>query len=196
LTSNSSNVKLAVTPTDPGSNSITVNVGSGFTTATYYVYTLGSAGSGTYSVSAPNYTSGPNDTVIFAPSGVVIVESDGANPPSTACFGTCNVPLAGGPRSLTAFSYQLSTDGQNSLVGTQPVMGSASVTVPLGNTNSSAGTLSPGSAIFTAGSYFATVTFTPNAIGSTTVSVTQPAGWTTPGLVGGINVTQIGLNVQ
>ncbi len=196
LTSNSPNVKLALSPTDPGSNSITVTVGSGFTTATYYVYALASSGSGTYSASASNYTSGPNDTVFFAPSGVVIVESIGTNPPNTICSGTCNVPLAGGAVSLTAFSYQLSTDGQNTLVGTQPVMGSASVTVPLGNTNSSAGTLSPGSAIFTAGSYFATVTFTPKATGSTTVSVTQPPGWTTPALVGGTNVTQIGLNVQ
>jgi streptogramin lyase len=196
LSSNSANLKLAVNPTDPGSNSITVTVGSGFTTAAYYVYALAGSGSGTYSVSAPSYTSGPNDTVTFAPSGVVILESNGANPPSAVCYGTCNVPLAGGRVSLTVFSYQLSTDGLNTPVGPQPVMGTGSANVSLGNSNTAAGTLSSGAPTIAAGSYYATVSFTPKATQSTTVSVTQPTGMTTPGPFNNANVAQIAITIN
>ncbi len=196
LTSNSNNVKLAVNPTDAGSSSITVPVAAGATTASYWVYSLASSGSGTYGASAAGYTSGSPDTVTFAPSGVIILQTTNANPPTAVCFGTCPVPLANGAVSVTVMAYQLSTDGSNTLVGPQALMGNGSVVVPLGNTNAGAGTLSTSSPTIAAGSYYATFTFTPKATGSATISVSQPTGFATPGLFQNTNVTQIIMNVQ
>jgi hypothetical protein len=190
LTSNNpSLLKLAVNATDPGSNTITLNMSAGAQIATYYVYALGSSGSATYTATAPGYGSG-SDTVYLAPSAILILGPGG-------CPGSCTVSLSGGAQSLMVITDALSTDGQNTPDpnAIQPLAGNVALTVTLGNTNRGAGTV-PGSASIAGGQSSGTVTFTDVATGSTTVSVSRPTGWTAPGLYSGINLTQVVITVQ
>ena len=113
-------MQLAVNPTDPGSNNIVVTVPAGQSTATYYVYSLQSAGTATYGASATGYTAS-TDTLTLAPSGFIIY---GTTPSGTqTCAISCNVPLSGGAQTFTVYASQLSTDGNFTLVGTQSLAG-------------------------------------------------------------------------
>jgi len=188
LTSNSSSLKLALNPTDPGSNTITVNVGAGSSLGYFWAYASGASGTATYTASASGYGTA-TDTVTLAPSGMVILQSNG-------CYGACTVNLSGGAVSLMVESYQLSTDGANTPQTLEPVAGNGSVNVLLSNSNPAAGTLSSPSVNIVGGSAQSSVMFTPLATQSTTVSVTQPTGWTVPGLYGTTNVSQIKITVQ
>jgi hypothetical protein len=168
-------LQLAVNPTDAGSNTIVVTVPSSANSAIYYVYGLASSGTATYSASAPGYGSG-TDTVILAPSGIVI-------------FGPSGVSLSGGAQALTVFAYQLSTDGANTPQNAQSLAGQTSLTVTIGNSNPSAGTL-PSSVNIAPGTGSSQITFTPaSQPSSTTISVTQPTGYTTPGASTSVAIT-------
>ncbi|HLH16921.1 MAG TPA: putative Ig domain-containing protein [Bryobacteraceae bacterium] len=175
LTSNSPQLQLAVNPTDPGSNSIQITVPAGTQVGSYWVYSLGSSGTATYSANSPNYV-GFTDTVTLAPSGIVILPN-----------GPTTVSLSGGSASFSVFTAQLSTDGKNTPATPQALAGNAALSVTLANGTPSVGTLNGQSGAnvtvsVAAGASSANVTFGPTATGSTTISVpSQPAGFTIPG---------------
>jgi len=176
LTVNSSLLKLAVNPSDPGSNSITLNIPGGGQSASYWVFGLGSSGSPTYSATAPGYGSG-TDTVTLAPSGIAII-------------GPTTASVSAGPTQLTVLTAQLSTDGQNTPLAQQALAGNTPLTVTLTNTNPSAGTV-PASVSIAGGTGSSLVAFTPVGAGMVTkVSVNQPTGFTLPS-----SNTQLGISV-
>jgi hypothetical protein len=166
-------LQLAVNPTDAGSNTITVTVPQGQFNVSYWVYALASSGTATYTATAPGYGSG-HDTAFFAPSAVILVGS---------ALGGSTVSSSAGPQTLTVITNQLTADGQNTpqLGSAQPLAGNVPLTVLLGNSNGAAGTLSAASVNIAPGTTSSTVTFTPKATGTATISITEPSGWTVPG---------------
>jgi hypothetical protein len=181
---------LAVNATDAGSNTIVVTVPQGQQVGTYWVYALGSTGTATYSASAPNYGFG-QDTTTLAPSAVIILGP--SNQP-----GSTTVASNAGPQTVTVLTDMLSTDGQNTPQpgGIQPLAGNTPLSVLLSNSNTTAGKLSAASVSIPAGSSSGTVTYTPAATGNSVISVTEPNGYTTPGLFNGsLNLTQFTFQV-
>jgi hypothetical protein len=181
---------LAVNPTDPGANTITLNIAQGQSIGSYWIYALGSSGSATYTASAPSYGSA-GDTTFLAPSSVLIV-GPGGQPGSVAVSPTA------GPQTLTVLTDQLTTDGNNTPQpgAIQALAGNVSLTVLLSNSNPGAGTLSAASVSIAPGTTSGTVTFNPAAAGNATISVTEPTGWTMPGLYGSFNLAQFVFGVQ
>jgi hypothetical protein len=208
LTSNSPFVQLAVNPTDPGSNSITVTVPAGQHVATYWVYGLGTgltSGEGaspqtvTYTASTTSNGSG-TDTVTLAPSAILVSGPNDA-------FGSFSVSASsGGAQAMTVVTDVLTNDGNNTPTNDgfgQPLAGNAGnnpLLVTLANSNSSAGSLAPLTVSIAPGNFMGTATFTPTSPGNTTISVTQPAAWignvgTYPSGVGPLNLTQVLITV-
>jgi len=188
LTSNSGLLKLSTNGTDAGASSILINIPQGVSFATYWVYSLGSAGAATYSGAAPGYTSTGDDSVTLTPSGIVV-------------FPLASTTMAnGGSSSFGVSTAQLSVDGLNTPQSQQNLAGNLSLTVALTNSNPTIGKLN-GSASATVniaiapGTSVTNVSFTPTASGSTTVSVTQPPGWSTPANFPTGSSTQIGFLV-
>jgi hypothetical protein len=185
-------LQLAVNATDPGSNTIFVTVPPGQSLGTYWVYALASSGTATYTASATGYGTAPPDTTTLAPSAVIIV-GPGGQP------GSVFVSSSAGPQTVTAITDQLTTDGSNTPQpgAIQALAGNVTLSVLLGNSNTSAGTLSASSVNILPGASQGTVTFTPKATGNATISVTEPAGWTMPGLyAGSFDLTLFTFGVQ
>jgi hypothetical protein len=187
-------LQLAVNPTDAGANSIIVTVPAGQQTGSYWIYGLGSSGTATYSANSPDYGPSPQpDTTTLAPSAIIIVGSQ---------LGGASVSSGAGPQPLLVTTNRLTTDGQNTpqLNSAQSLAGNVPLTVNLGNTNSGAGTLSATSVNIAPGTTSNTLTFTPKATGNATISVTEPTGWTTPGLfvnfLGTFDLTKFTFQVQ
>jgi hypothetical protein len=184
-------LQLAVNPTDAGSNNITVSIAAGQSIGSYWIYGLASSGTATYTASAPGYGSG-GDTTFLAPSGIIIIGPGGVP-------GSTFVSPNAGPQTLTVITDQLTTDGNNTPQPggfEQPLAGNVPLSVLLSNNNPGAGTLSSSSVTIAPGSFTGTVTFTPAATGSATISVTQPAGWTVPGLFGTTDLTSFLFKIQ
>jgi hypothetical protein len=161
---------LSDTATDPGLGVLTINVPQGSNTATFYLQSLASTGSGTYTVSSPVSLSATG-TVTFTPSGVVVAG------PSGFRFDFATVGVS---ETYTVSMAQLNPN-DNSFVqvqqlasGSQPVTVTLASSVPSVATITSPVTINPGS---TSG----TATFNPLASGETFISITEPvAGYTTP----------------
>ena len=174
LHSNSPLLMLSKTATGAGAATIAIDFVQGQGNAPYFVQSLGSSSTATYTATAPGYGPG-TDTVTMVPSGIVIL-------------GPGSVSLAGGPQSLTVFTAQLSAS--NVPVVPQALAGGASLTVSLTNSPGVAGSV-PASVTVAAGASSTTALFTPLVAGiSTTVSVVQPSGWTVP-----TTLTSLGISV-
>ena len=178
--SNSPLVTFSTTATGAGSASIGFDIPAGGNIAYFYVQSLGSSGSASYTATAPGYGSGTAN-VTMMPSGVVILGPNFSP-------GPINVGVSGPPPVLTVYTAQLSAS--NSPATPQSLAGGAPLTVSLTNFPGKAGTV-PATVIITPGTSSSDVLFTPSAVGSTTVSVVQPGGWTLP-----TTWTSIGINVN
>jgi hypothetical protein len=161
LQSNSNQLLLSADNVNWAS-SITVTVAANSTTANYYIQALGSSGQASYTASTGNFQPA-TDTISMVPSGVVIV-------------GSTSASVSEGAQQYTISTVQL--DGSDN-PGTPQNLATGPLAVSLGNTNPAAGTFAA-SVTIQAGTNGNSVTFTPLATGSTTLSVTQPTGWTTP----------------
>ena len=173
IQSSSGQLLLAVAPTDAGSSSIIVTVPQGQRSVNFYVQSLTDTGSGTYAASASGFTSSPNISAQFAPSGIVI------SPPSMS------ISLAAG--SATASVFPAALDGSGAFVAAEPLAGGVSSVSVAVSSNSAHATV-PASVTLQPGLDPATVnlfnlnnlTITPVSQGPATISVTQPAGFATP----------------
>jgi hypothetical protein len=163
---------LAVNPTDTGSTTIQVTIPAGSTSATYYLIALASSGSATYTGSATGFGS-RNGTVNMAPSGVAIAGPNGLGIPFFSAS------IAAGNTPLTLYIGQLDPTTHNFVIQ-QQVAGSLGISVTLGDSNSSIGTV-PTPVTVAGGSSTAVVQFTPLLTGSTGISVVTPSGYTTSG---------------
>ena len=168
---------LSASPTAAGTASITIHMAAGSQFATYYLQSLGSAGSASYTASAPTGYSPATGIVALAPSGVVI-----------AGASNITIPLSGGAISLAVKVGYL--DATGAPVAEQVLAGGPNLVVTLQNTTPATGTV-PGTVTITAGTSAKTATFTPAHVGTTTVSVQPPPGWPTP-----TSLTQVGITVQ
>jgi hypothetical protein len=169
LTSNDSHLLLSTTGLDKGSASITVTIAAGTTTGSYFIYGLASAGTGSYTATAPGHAS-RTSTITYAASGIEVQGPSGGQGFATT--------IAGGPVKISLVSAALDSGGNFLMY--QPLAGVASpVTVSLTSSSPATGTISP-SATIPAGSGSASATFTPLAAGRTTITVSTPTGYSIP----------------
>jgi hypothetical protein len=164
---------LAANATDPGGNTITLTLNANALSGSYYVYGLGSAGTATYTISAPGYATA-SDTIYLAPSGIIML------PPP---YDPSAVSVSGGPQGLTVYTAQLSTDGNNTPTALQPLSGhNSTLAVTLTSSNTRAGTVTPAFIRPASGTGVATFTAMVTGLGSVTVSVIPPTGWVLPSM--------------
>jgi hypothetical protein len=177
-----SKVLLAPNATTVGMASITVAVAQGATGFSYYVQALDEAGTVQVTASAPGFVNGTG-TVTLVPSGFVILTPTSIN--TTAAGANVNLRLCAARLSPTTLNYA----AQGTLrFGVAP----ASVGATSSNTAAGAIVNSPANV---AGNENCTATgaagvnFDPIAPGTTTVSITPPAGFSIPSNMQQINAT-------
>jgi hypothetical protein len=166
LTSNDPKLLLSNSANTPGSSSIVVVVPANSTTASYYLQVLASSGTATYSATASGYQSGAG-TVTFGNSGVVLSGPFGIG---TTFFPA---PLSGGPVPMAVYTALLDSNGYH----TQQLAPGFTVTASLSSSSTNVGTITPQVTIV-GGSDNAVAQFIPVTTGSSTVSVSTPAGYT------------------
>ena len=172
LTSNDpSRLLLSATATDAGSSSLTVTIPAGSNNTSFYLQAFGNPAAVTYTASAPGFQSG-SGTVQVTPSGVVL-----AGPFGIAFPFPFSTTTTSSPTNLTAFAAQL--DGSGNFVSTQQLAGGLSLPVSLTSSNTGVATVTPQVTI-AGGSDNAVAQFTPKGVGSATISVVTPPGYTGP----------------
>jgi len=171
LASNSGQLLLANSATSAGSGAITVTVPAGQLAGVYFLQGAGNSGAPTYTVTAPGYPT-KTGTITLASSGIVIAGPFGFGSPLTTTVAQGNQPVTVSTAVL---------DGSNNPIQTQQLAGGKSVSVVLNNSDSSVGTVTSPVTI-TGGNDSVNTPFHPVHTGSTVITVTQPTGFTTPGL--------------
>ena len=161
----------------------TVTIAQGNTTGFVLVQGLDTSGTVGLTASAPGYGSG-GGFVTLTPSAFVLSGPNGIGQPFSLGIG--------GQATLTVTAERL--DSTLKVAETQPVRNGSSVTVNLSSSNPSVGTTSPASVTFTGGDTSATVQFTSLSLGSTTISASVPAGFSTP--ANGLNSVTVTGNTQ
>ena len=170
ITSNNpSQLLVSGDPTAAGSDHITVNVPAGSRNANFYLYGLASSGSPGFTLTASGYAAYTASETL-TPSGVLI-----AYGPQFLKQVTTNV--SSGNLALTVYTAQLDP-GTLGFVQFQPAAGGFSTVVPVSDSNTSAGTISPQSVTFNGNDASKNVVFTPTAPGGlANISVTAPASF-------------------
>jgi hypothetical protein len=164
-------VSLAEHIGDAGSGTLTLPVNAGVTTFSIYAQGLMSSGSAGITASAPGYAAGSSQATL-APSAFVLAGPNGV--------GGSFLANQNSSTSLTVSAAQL--DGSGNVAAIQQVRGGTTVTVPLAVANAALGTLAPPGLTFTAGTSSAQTQFNAgSSAGSTTISLTEPSGFVTPG---------------
>jgi hypothetical protein len=170
LTSNSASLRLSTDGASAGSGAITVHIPGGGFNGTYYLQSIAGSGSGTYTATAPGYTT-RTATIQFAPSGVVIAGPFGLHTPF---FGAS---VSGGTTPITVYMAQLDP-GTGNPAAIQALAGGQSVSISLTSSVTAVGTIaSP--VIMNGGAATANgvvTLFTPVSEGNTVVSVVTPPG--------------------
>jgi len=165
---------LSSSPTGPGTTSLTTIVpGGAITSSPIFVQALAGSGQVGLTITSPGYTP-QNKFVTFTRSGFVLLQSD---------FATT---IASGNTALTIVSAQF--DDRSVRQSIQPLRPGAAATVPLTSTSGTIGRITP-SVSFAGGDSTKTATFTPLAVGSTSVVVGVPNGFNEPGAGGSLRVT-------
>lgn len=167
LTSSSPLLSLSAAETDAGSNTVTLTIPAGGTSANYYLQAKASSGEATYTATAPGFAA-KSATVKLAPSGVVIVGPLGLGYQMLA-------PLNGGPQPASVMTAVLDPV-TGAFLGIQPLAGGQSLHIPLANSDASIGTVLA-SVTLTGGSSSAVAEFIPRAPGSARISVETPVGY-------------------
>jgi hypothetical protein len=169
---NPSLILLAATPADAGQPSITVSVGAGGSSFSFYAQALGGAGTVQLTAAAPGYTGG-SATATLAPSGFVLDASD-----LQIARGAADIDLT--IRSVRLDPVSLAFLKDSNCTSCQALRPGASGTIPLTSSNPAVGVVL-GTAAFGGGDMSATVQFDPRSVGSTTISVgPQPLPFSTP----------------
>jgi hypothetical protein len=158
--SNPALLLLSTSPTAAGSPSIPVNVSGSSTTGTYYIQSLASSGTVTYTASAPGFAP-HTGTITLTPSGVVV--GDGINPGAFVLGNTVVVSLAQLDPATNAFVQvqQLAGGHAPVSINMSTTVGGAVITTPV---------------VINAGADSVAATLTGS--GSGTVTAATPAGFT------------------
>ena len=182
--SDSTKVLLSTNPTTVGSSSIGLQLAAGATTLTFYVQALASSGPVTLTASASGYSSGTGNVGLLG-SAFVFGTANGV----AGNFSTTTISPATG---LTVALWQLDSSSRPLSPAQLRPGSSASVAVVSGTP--STGTITGSPALFNSGdSSNSNLAFQPaqscNAPCTTVLSVTQPAGFSTPASGGQLTVT-------
>ena len=176
---------LSTEATQPGSKSITVTIPAGGFTASYFLHALGDSGTVSYSASAPGFQA-RQANVILAPSGVIITGPTGT--PDEAEYLRPNAPLGvngfftkkGQPVPVVLYSAYLDPVTHRCAdITVQPLRAGVSLRADVRNEDPSIGTLES-TVTIQGGSAQGYAKFVPLRTGSTVLSVSTPAGFTTP----------------
>jgi hypothetical protein len=170
LTSNSGQLLLSASPTTAGSASITINIPAGQSSAPFVMQAFAESGTATYTVTAPGYGS-RSATVSFAPSGIVIAGPLGPGFP-------LSMPVSAGSQEVTVSTALLHPD-TGSYVMSQPLAGGTDLAVSLTSSDSAVARIQSAVTI-RGGTDSVVMPFTLLSVGSVTLSVETPAGFTTP----------------
>jgi hypothetical protein len=163
-----SRLLLAMAPNQTGSKSIVLKLNSLYVeTPDFYLQALAGSGTATFTVTAPNFGTAKG-TVKFGPAAIVI-----AGPLNTPSFRTTTGVVA----KITASSALLDATGK---VVPQAVAGGLTVTANITNSDPKVGRLSSSSLTLSGGEISASTAFTPAGVGSTTLAIMVPAGFTPP----------------
>jgi len=173
----SSIIRLSNNNDGPWSSSINVTVAANNTSAVYYIESLASTGTASYTVSTTGGFGPATDNLTLTPSGILMYSTN------TGAFLTLD---EGQTAPFTVLAAQL--DDSDNFVATQNV--ASNVTVNFVNSNSNAGTF-PGSLTISVGTSTNTsglFTAGTSAAG-TRISVQQPTGFATPTSLQSVAVT-------
>ncbi len=180
-------VKITITSDDPkrllfsrsqeiaGSPSIVVNVpGSIPESADFYIQALDDSGTATYTASAPGYASGTGK-ITLAPSGFILAAPSLASKTGPNSF---EASRDAGFINIRIVSALLDPSGN--YVSKQMLAGGVSASVEVTNSNPEVGSLVTSKATFLGGFDTATLKFKTSMIGTTTLALSTPPGFTAP----------------
>jgi hypothetical protein len=171
-----SKVLLATASGGNGSGSITLQVGAGNSSIpTFYIYGLDGSGTVQLTATAPGYANGTT-TVTLRPSGFVI-SSDSFT--TTALSANTGLTIATAMLDPTTFAN----------LGSQALRPGVSASVPITSSNATVGVITSSPVAFAPGEYQKSTAFDPIGGGTTTLAITQPAGFSTPNTKQQINAT-------
>ena len=162
-------IALSRTGIDAGSGQVTITIAQGLNYANFYVYGQSTSGTGTFTVTAPNFQSTGATETLTSPS-VVISGPSGFGVNSIFC---CS------PQTLYVQTGIFDGSGN---FGAQQVAGTNPLTVILGDDATTVGTISPQTAVIPAGPSGGTanITFTPANTGTADITAFEPSGYATP----------------
>ncbi|MGB6393713.1 MAG: PKD domain-containing protein [Candidatus Acidiferrales bacterium] len=167
IASSSPNLLLATSPAGSFSQTITSTINTNGTGASgFSMQALAGSGTATITASAPGYATG-TITVTLVPSGVLW--ENGSFSTTTFSANT----------TLTLAMVQLNPTTLANAGVQELRTGAAPVTVTLGSSNTTVGTL-PSSVTFTADVSSVTASFQPLTAGTTNLTITTPSGFSTP----------------
>jgi hypothetical protein len=171
INSGSPFVKLSLTETTAGSAQIRVTIPANQSAANFVIQAFANSGVASYSASAPGYQPA-SATVTLARSGVVISGPFGFGFPLVTT-------VSAGPQPISVSTAIV--DSSNNFVSPQAVAGGTSVSVAVGKSPDPpvVGNVTP-TIVIPGGSVEGVGQFTPLAVGQTTLSVTQPNGFSPP----------------
>jgi uncharacterized repeat protein (TIGR01451 family) len=162
-----SKMLLATSATAAGTTSITrtVNAGSSFI-PTFFVQALVGSETAQIEATADGYVT-DTSTVTFQPSGFVLNASNFSTNTRAA-----NTSIRVDAALLNPLNLRWVT--------TQDLRPGLTVNVSIANSNPAVGAIVGSPAIFAGGDSFKNISFDPDTVGSTTISVSTPAGFSTP----------------
>ena len=175
--SNPNAVLLATSATAAGQQSITVSIpaysglnGAGF--PTFYVQGLQSSGGATLTASASGWVSGTIQVAV-GPSGFVLNSPNGVG----ADFGT----TIGSPNTtLNVMPYLLDPNNNDAPLRNQALAGGLTETVYVTSGNTAVGTILGSPVSIGGGSSSGNISFQPVGVGVTTLTLTEPSGFSSP----------------
>ncbi|HEX8435023.1 PKD domain-containing protein, partial [Archangium sp.] len=177
-----SKVLLATASGATGTSSITLQVGAGNSSIpTFYIYALDSSGTVQLTATAPGYANGTTP-VTLRPSGFHI--STG-NFSTTALSADTGVTIGTAMLDPTTFAN----------LGSQALRPGVSASVPITSSNATVGVITSSPVAFSPGEYQKSTTFDPIGGGTTTLAITQPAGFTAPSTKQQITATVTAPNI-
>jgi hypothetical protein len=183
LTSSNPSLILIGGAGNPGSASLTAPIAAGTSTFQVFAQAVGTAAAGTtitITASFAGYSNGIA-TITYANSGFVVSGPNGIG----GAFST----FQGVQTGLTVFAARLDSSGL--FVEPEDVVAGSTLSVPIASSSPTIGAVSPTLLSFSGGTSSAAVNFTASgaSTGNTTVTLTQPAGFTTPVVGGTLSAT-------
>ena len=175
--SDAARLLLSTSPTVAGTGNLSYTMGGGVAIGDLYAQALAGSGTATITVIAPGYTP-ITATATLRPSGFVI---------TTANFGT----VAGDPDTTVTVAARMLNDALSPMAAGQ-VRGGFIANVPIASSIPAVGTIVTSPVAIAGGTGSNTTTFHPVTGGSTVISLTPPAGFSTPTSGQGIMATVVG----